>query len=362
MHLRSATATRNNLANGNYSAIANTLNTLTNTVSGSQSGSVLRYSGQFPENFIKTNPQVSTSVMESNIGHANYHSFQAQVSMRPTAGISFQTTYTFSRNLSQAPGGGANGTGAAYTDPTDRMADYTLHAAHRKHALVNYGTFTLPFGPNKAFFGNATGFWARLAENWQTSWIVNLTSGSPGNFTGQSMLYGLGVPDIVGPFDPKDYNFVWADGANAGNVFTGDDGLAKYRRRKDPQCSNTALVMPALFNNCTINAIETTDGQVVLQTPLPGKRGTFGQNRFENLGFWAADMAIQKQVRISESKSVTVRVDATNIFNHPTPGQGGLFAPAVGASDLALQGTNPFGAVTSKSGQRRFQLKARVDF
>ena len=101
----------------------------------------------------------------------------------------------------------------------------------------------------------------------------------------------------------------------------------------------------------------------MLQTPLPGKRGTLGQNQFENLGSWATDMAVQKQIRISESKSVTVRVDATNIFNHPTPGQGGLFAPAVGASDLALQGgATTFGSINSKSGNRRFQLKARVDF
>jgi len=35
-------------------ALANTLNTLNNAVSGSAAGSVLRYNG-FPENFIKTN-------------------------------------------------------------------------------------------------------------------------------------------------------------------------------------------------------------------------------------------------------------------------------------------------------------------
>jgi len=363
MHLRSATATRNNLANGNYMAIANTLNTLTNAVSGSQTGSVLRYSGQFPENFIKTNPQVSTSVMETNLGHSNYHSVQTQVSLRPTAGFSLQATYTFSRNLAQAPGGGANGTGALFTDPTDRMADYTLAPSHRKHSFVNYGTFSLPFGPNKSFFSNATGFWARLAENWQASWILNLTSGSPGNFTGQSMLYALGVPDVVGPFDPKNQNFEWVEGGREGNMFADANGKAVYERVRDPQCQNSSLVMTALQSNCTLNAVRTVGtNQVVLQTPLPGTRGTLGQNRFENLGNWAADMAVQKQVRVSESKSVTVRLDATNIFNHPTPGQGGLFAPAVGASDLGLQGLNNFGAVTTKSGNRRFQLKARFDF
>jgi len=344
-------------------AIANTLNTLTNAVSGSQTGSVLRYSGQFPENFIKTNPQVSTSVMETNLGHSNYHSVQTQVSLRPTAGFSLQATYTFSRNLAQAPGGGANGTGALFTDPTDRMADYTLAPSHRKHSFVNYGTFSLPFGPNKSFFSNATGFWARLAENWQASWILNLTSGSPGNFTGQSMLYALGVPDVVGPFDPKNQNFEWVEGGREGNMFADANGKAVYERVRDPQCQNSSLVMTALQSNCTLNAVRTVGtNQVVLQTPLPGTRGTLGQNRFENLGNWAADMAVQKQVRVSESKSVTVRLDATNIFNHPTPGQGGLFAPAVGASDLGLQGLNNFGAVTTKSGNRRFQLKARFDF
>jgi hypothetical protein len=360
-HLRAFSQTRNNLANGNYVAIASTLNNLTNAVSGPQAGSVLRYNG-FPENFIKTNPQVNTAVMESNLGHTNYHSLQTQVSLRPTAGVSFQATYTFSRNLGQIPNEGPNGTGAVYTDPTDRMADYTLLPAHRQHSLVNYGTFNLPIGPNQLLFNNASGFWARLAEDWQASWILNLTSGSPGNISAQNMLYGFGVPDIVGPFDPKSKNFSWVEGSSAGNVFDNGQGQSEYTRVRDPQCLNPAYVVPSLASNCTLNAVADSSGQVVLQHPLPGNRGTLGQNRFENLGSWSADMAIQKRVRISESKSMTVRLDATNIFNHPTPGQGGLFAPAVGASDLSLQGGNPFGAVTNKSGNRRFQLKARLDF
>ena len=363
MHLRSATLTRNNLANGNYQGVATTLNTLTNPVSGSQSGSVLRYSGLFPENFIKTNPQVSTSVMESNIGHSNYHSVQTQVSLRPLAGVSLQATYTFSRNLAQAPNGGPNGTGATYTDPTDRMADYTLANSHRQHAFVNYGTFSLPLGPGKTFFRNSTGFWARLAEDWQTSWILNLTSGSPGNISAQSMLYGLGVPDIVGPFDVNDKDYVWAEDAREGNFFTDSNGQPEYVKQRDPQCTNTAYVMPALSGNCTLNAIATRDGQVVLQTPLPGKRGTLGLNRIENLGTWAFDMAIQKRVKIGETRSFTVRLDASNIFNHPTPGQQAGFAPGLGTADLSLQSAFPsLGVINNKTGQRRFQLKARIDF
>ena len=370
MHLRGATASniRTNLANGNYSALATTLNILTNpgaTNNGQNpnlSGSVLRNSGKFPENFIKTNPQFNTAVLETNPGHSNYHSVQAQVSLRPVAGISLQGTYTFSRNLGQAPGEGANGTGSIYTDPTDRMADYALLPAHRKHAFVTYGTFELPIGPNKLFFTNASGFWARVAEGWQASWVANLVSGSPANVSAQSMLYGLGVPDIVGPFDIKDLNYFWKEGAAAGNIFADENGNSRYTREKDPQCLNPSYVVAYMAATCTLNAVKDSSGQFVLQAPLPGRRGNFGQNRFENIGSWTADMAIQKKVAISESKSVTVRVDATNIFNHPTPGAGGLFAPAVGGSDLSLQGGTPFGNVPQKSGSRRFQLKARLDF
>jgi hypothetical protein len=374
MHLRGATASniRINLANGNYSGLASTLNTLTNpgaTNNGQNPnlpGSVLRNSQKFPENFIKTNPQFNTAVLETNLGHSNYHSVQTQVSLRPTAGVSTQFTYTFSRNLGQAPGGGANGTGGFFTDPTDRMADYALLGSHRQHAVVNYGTFELPVGPNKLFFGGASGVWGRIAEGWQASWVANLTSGSPANVSAQSMLYALGVPDIVGDFDIKNLNYFWKEGNLAGNAFADANGAGTYVRSKDPQCLNPSIVVAYMSATCTLNGIQNSSGQWVLTTPLPGKRGTFGQNRFENIGSWTADMAIQKRVRVSESKSLTVRVDATNIFNHPTPGQAGLFAAAVGGSDLALQpapgSSTPFGSVNSKSGQRRFQLKARLDF
>jgi len=367
MHLRAAFATNSNLANGNYMALASTLNTLTNAgaTNGSLSGSVLRNSGLFPENFIKTNPQVNTAVMETNPGYSNYHSWQTQVSVRPTAGLSLQATYTFSRNLGMAPAEGPNGTGSLFTDPTDRQADYALLSNHRQHAVVTYGTYSLPMGPKQLLFGNTSGIWARLAEGWQASWIVNLSSGAPANVASASMLYALGVPDIVGDFDIKGQNFVWADGAKEGNLFSDDAGNPQFRKVRDPQCLNTSIVVGHLAGSCTLNAVQNVStGQIVLQTPLPGKRGTFGQNRFESLGTWTTDMAVQKRLQIDEARSITVRLDASNVFNHPTPAvSGGFFAPTRGAADYDLQSANPFfGTLNNKVGSRRFQLKARLDF
>jgi hypothetical protein len=74
-------------------------------------------------------------------------------------------------------------------------------------------------------------------------------------------------------------------------------------------------------------------------------------------------MAIQKRVQIADTKSFTVRVDATNVFNHATPAvTGGFFAATGGAPELNMQGFTPFGAFNNKVGRRQFQLKARVDF
>jgi hypothetical protein len=378
--LRSFATTRTNLANGNYVALATTLNTLTincqvnatvpacsqtdsqGRLLASLAGSVLRNSGTLPENFIKTNPQFNTAVMESSLGHANYHSLQTQINLRPTAGVSTQLTYTWSRNLGQVPGEGANGTGAVFTDPTNRGADYTLLSTHREHVIVDYGTFALPIGPQKLLFGNSTGLPARLMENWEASWIVNLSSGAPLGASAQSMMYGLGVPDIVGSFDTKSL-FGWANGAPTGNLFADSNGKALYSKVRDPQCLNSNLVAASLQAACTLNAIANSSGQVVLQTPLPGTRGTFGQNRIMGLPSWTADMAIQKRLRLTETKSFTVRVDARNVFNHPTPANPGLFSTTPGTSDLSMTSTtNPFGAMTTKTGNRSFQLKARMDF
>ena len=196
---------------------------------------------------------------------------QSQVTIRPTAGLSLEVSYTFARNLGMSPGEGPNGTGATFTDPTNRAADYALLPSDRMHSMITYGSFALPIGPNKLLFASATGFWARLAENWQASWILNLTSGAPSTIAAQSMLYGNGVPDVVGPFD-KSNKYSWVPTSTAGYLFSDGSGKNLYTKVKDPQCLNTAVVAASLAAFCTLNAVANSSGQVVLQTPLPGNR------------------------------------------------------------------------------------------
>jgi hypothetical protein len=226
MHMRASTQFRSNLANGNYMALANALDTLNYNsafnrnlplIPAGVNGAVLRHNG-FPENFIRTNPQFGAAHMVASINSNNYHSMAASFTLRPTHGINLQSTYTWSKNL-----GVYGEVGRTYTDPTDRQADYGVLPDNRAHDLRTNGTFTLPVGPNRRFFSNTSGMLARILENWSISWIANLNSGAPLSIGAQSMLYANGTANVVGDFDPKSAKVLFADGSNVGNYF--GDGL-----------------------------------------------------------------------------------------------------------------------------------------
>jgi len=352
MHLRANTLTRNNLAIGNYSALAGTLNTL-NYTSGATNpglpviasgvvGTVLRQNN-FAENFIVANPQFGTLNLLTNMYSNNYHSLETQVTVRPTHGVSVQSTWTWSKNLGT---GQAGGLGASYTNLADRHADYSLQSDSRTHDFRTNGTFALPIGPNKLLFRNSSGTIARIIEGWQTSWIVNLTTGQPTSIAAQSMLYANGTASIVAPFD-------LTSGSAQYNSGTTWDYLPKgaYHADLDPQC---AKVTPAqgLNTQCTIDAVYDASGKVVLQNPLPGTRGTLSQRVMEGPGQWRFDMNLQKSFKIGESRSLQFRMDARNILNHPE-----LNAPT-----LAITSTS-FGTINGKTTlHRQFQGQLRLSF
>ena len=372
LHLRNAPNLRANLANGNYSALATSLATLNynGTYPGNQglpfvpfsvNGSVLRFNG-FPENFILTNPQFGSATLYTNAGHSNYHSLQVLGTLRDTAGFNLQTSYTWSKDL-----GVDTLSGGAFTDPRNQHADYTLLRSNRTHVVRTYGSFDLPVGPGKLLAGKTHGVLARVIENWQTSWLVNLSSGAPLTINGQSMLYSRGTPDQVRPFDFKGTRGVrWDKGSNYGLYF-GD----VFSKVPDPQCLS---IDPSLRPFCSLNAIaEKSSGDIILQNAQPGTRGNVGLNSIEAAGVWNADMAVTKGFKIGETFTGQIRVDARNIFNHPIPGAppaGFAAPPNDGGAVMNLNDTNPFGQMPLKGAsagywipsQRQFQLKLRLDF
>jgi hypothetical protein len=372
-HLRQNTTFRTNLANGDFAAVATSLDYFNNTGQGAtglvpptvtgERGTVLRRAnkgfnvpggttipgapvvpaGLFPENWISVNPQFNQANYYSDSGSSIYHSLQFQTTLRPTYGISFQGTYLWSRALGISA--------SSYTNPSEREKDYILAGNHRTHEFRGNGTFELPIGPNKIFFPNTSGWVARLIERWETSFIVNANTGSPASITAGNMLYANAVADIVKPISLRTGDVKW--GVQSGNNLVGsyfDTGA--FTKVDDPQCAGVTTSQ-GLQGFCSLKAVQDASGQIVFQNPRPGKRGTLGRQTIENPGSWEFDANIRKTFRISESKSLQVRLDATNILNHPSP-----MNPS-----LSLTNTNDFGLITEKNTNRRqFQGQLRLTF
>jgi hypothetical protein len=304
-------------------------------------GSVLRQNG-FPENFIVTNPQFGNVQNMTTLYSNNYHSLQTQINLRPTHGINLESTYTWSKNLGT---GQAGGLGATFTTLADRHADYSPQSDSRKHDFRTNGTFALPIGPSQLLFGNTSGTLARIIEGWQMSWIINLASGTPTSIAAQNMLYANGTADIVGPFDLKSGNAVYATGTTWTYMPKG------YGVVDDPQCGRLTT-QQGLNTQCTLDAVADASGTIIFQTPQPGTRGTLGQRTFEGPRQWRFDANLQKSFRISESKTLQFRMDARNVLNHPE-----FNNPVLTLTNTA------FGTINGKTNLRRqFQAQLRLTF
>jgi len=387
-HLRSATGIfapnfytlPQNLASGNYNTLAGWMATANINPTWNPglpapeaytAGQILRYNG-FPENYIYTSPQFTGVTFNGTLNHANYHSMQVQATLRPWNGLSLSGTYTWSRNLGML----------GYVDPRDRESDYGPLNTHRSHAVTSYGTYDLPFGPNRQIASGVNpSTWGRVIGGWQLSWIMTLQSGRPANINTTTGMWGTGVPTYLGstPYDTKSGHVVWpilgtkdkpVASDRYGNYF--DNQLVVMQ---DPQCLNVTTSQ-SLRNSCLLKAMkDATTGATLFVNPDPGTRGNFDRGQFTTPLTWNTDMALTKVIRITEGKTFQLRIDATNIFNHPFPSNGYFTsagsrtaAPGDGTNitvmDLSIaNGANRnAGFLDSKVGARTFQAKVRFDF
>jgi hypothetical protein len=144
--LRRHTTFRTNLANGDFRAVADSLNTVNigvNVPAGQTiAGATLASSGKFNDNFIVANPQFSTMEMRNNSDQSLTTSPNSgdDAAVR---GMTFQGTWTWSRST-----GVAGSAGWRRWRPIgfmNRAADHTV-ASFSARTTSAYGTFDAP-GP-----------------------------------------------------------------------------------------------------------------------------------------------------------------------------------------------------------------------
>jgi len=97
----------------------------------------------------------------------------------------------------------------------------------------------------------------------------------------------------------------------------------------------------------------------------PLRQGTLGRNYVRNPPFWALNTAIQRNFLIYERLHLTFRVDAFNIFNHPSLSQPDTYLPDSTFGELIGGNTTTIGSANSlyaMGSSRSLQLSLKLQF
>ena len=113
--------------------------------------------------------------------NTNYNSLQVSVSRRLRSGLSFGTSYTFSKTMDTVGGGTPQ-------DSYHPKNDIALSSIHRAHILTFNYIYTLPF------FGKSANAFARTAlGGWEMSGVTTFQSGAPSSVTVPSDIARIGA-------------------------------------------------------------------------------------------------------------------------------------------------------------------------
>src|SRR5450759_2002462 len=234
-------------------------------------GHHLRINGDYNQGVNGVRPIVGFSSIniQQSVSNSNYNGLWFSANKRLAKGLTFNTSYTFSKSIDNNSVGSSNPQAQDYRNLSAERALSDFDARHR---FVLSGTYVLPFKTNGAFA-------SRLVQGWTMSPIVNLQSGSPFSPI-------IAVTDAKGSLEAFNRPFLVA-------------GVPLYL----PNPSPSGFLNPAAF-------VRQATGF-----------GNAGRNILRSPGFEDIAFSIAKTTAIKERASLQFRAEAFNLFNHPNFGQ-----------------------------------------
>jgi hypothetical protein len=210
---------------------------------------------------------------------SNYHSLFARLEKRLSRGVSFLSSYTWSKSITNAPqfrnAGGTNGNeNSPPQDSFNLAAERSLASFHNSHRWINTFLYDVPVPKNK-------GVGAKIFGDIQLSGILSMQSGFPFtvNVSGDTAGIGAGTGGIL--IRP---NYVYGSQVE----LSGSD-------RSTSRFFNTSA----------------------LALPATATFGNLGRNTIIGPGFTNLDAVIAKNIALSEAVKLQLRAEFFNLFNHP---------------------------------------------
>jgi len=205
-------------------------------------------------------PQFTTLGLDTNEGYSWYHSLQARLEKRFSAGYTLLATYTWSKFM-EATGFLNDG---ASVEKVISNQDFP-------HVLSVSAIYELPFGRGRRWASQAPGLAEKFIGGWQVQGIYRGQSGPALGFG--NVIFRGNLADIVLPKNQRSVE----------RWFNTDAGFER----------NSSRALAANWRT--------------LSTQFTGLRG-------DGINNW--DLSVIKNTRISESKRVEFRAEFLNAFNH----------------------------------------------
>jgi hypothetical protein len=236
----------------------------------------------------------------TNFSNSTYNSLQFEARRRVSAGLNFQANYTFAKVLTDADGDTQNRF-QPFLDLANTKIERAPAPFDIRHAIKANWIYELPMGKGHRFSSKHLNL---LMSGWSVSSLFTWQSGSP-----FSIISGRGTLNRTAR---SFYN-------TAVTALTGsqlDKVVGFYMTGNGPYFINQANIGPD-GRAVAPDGTAPFSGQVFFN-PDPGMIGPLQRRRFN--GPWTFDMdaGMQKLTHITEKQTVEFRMEAGNVFNHPT--------------------------------------------
>ncbi len=262
-------------------------------------------------------------------GAAGYNGLQTSLEKRFSNGLSFLTSYTLSKTLSNADSGFTTFSGLP-ENKYNQYPEYTVSNNDVRNNAKVSGTYELPIGPGKRFVNNR-GITGQILGGLQVGWINQYLTGTPvGVSENDNPLTCAGCfnrPSLV-------------PGVKRSTTDYKNLGFASGPVGSHPGQSSRFVITP--------NAFVSTTGTYVLGNALRNI------TEFRNPGFYQEDVKASKKFAVSERVNVVLEMNYFNILNRTR-----FNGPNTNVDDQ----TN-FGRVNSgqTNSPRQGQISGRVNF
>jgi hypothetical protein len=237
----------------------------------------------------------------NNYSNASYNALQADVRKQTKAGLYLQGNYTWSKNLSDQDGIQQTRF-EAFLDIANPKIERAPTSFDLRHQIKINGSYELPLGPGHRLSYRPLD---RVLGGWYIGGIYTWQSGSP-----FSVLSGRGT-----------LNRSARSGSNTATALVNAGQLRQLFQVRmtgvGPYYFAAGAINPADNRAVAADGAEPFAGQVFRQ-PAAGEVGALQRRMFTGPTVYNLDFSAGKRTRITERQSIEIRMDSTNIFNHPT--------------------------------------------